>query len=129
MNVRYNIPDSQAGLISELEAKYADRRIRFDTGFVGSVPVQASGRIGRRYFYFRFRHDSASLKVGSPEHKRDSGQDKTRRRKARRAMRRGPADGMAAFFARRDLCRGYDPLSTFPSHVLRYAVVNDVTGN
>lgn len=129
MNVRYNIPDSQAALIAELEAKYADRKIRFDTGFVGSVPVQASGRIGSRYFYFRFRHDSASLKVGSPERKRDSGRDKTKRRKARRALRRGAVDGIMGFIARRDLRRGDDVLDTFPSHVLRYAVNNDVTGD
>jgi len=53
-----------------LEAKYADRGLRFDRGHegrvagMGSVPVQAFGRLDGQRFYFRFRGDCAQLRIG-----------------------------------------------------------------
>jgi hypothetical protein len=115
-------------VVDRLEAKYAHLGLRFDTGFAGSVPVQANGRIGRRFFYFRFRGDTASLKIGSPEHGRDASMRKDRRVKARRKLRRKDDSGFfglhgAYFDLRRD-----DGFSRYPSVVVRYAVINDVTG-
>lgn len=47
-----------------LEEKYADRGLKFTAGFGGSYPVQAWGIIDGYRFYFRFRHDSASIRIG-----------------------------------------------------------------
>ncbi|WIE81073.1 hypothetical protein [Curtobacterium sp. MCSS17_016] len=53
-----------------LEAKYADRGLRFGrdregrVAGMGSVPVQAFGHIDGQRFYFRFRRDDASIRVG-----------------------------------------------------------------
>jgi hypothetical protein len=123
-----NIPEEQAELIASLTERYADRGIRFDTGFVGSVPVQASGRIGRRYFYFRFRHDSASLTIGSADLRRAASRARHDRRRALRAFRRDNGDdGFGGFFLQRALRRD-NGLDRHPSIAAWYAVVNDVTG-
>lgn len=47
-----------------LEEKYASRGLKFTAGFGGSYPVQAWGIIDDYRFYFRFRHDSASIRIG-----------------------------------------------------------------
>lgn len=122
-----NVPDAQEQLIALLTDKYAARGIRFDTGFVGSVPVQCSGRIGRRYFYFRFRSDSASLTVGSADHRRDASHAKHARRKALRKLRRGVSDDWFGFMAKGDLKRD-TRLDRHPSNAVWYATINDVTG-
>lgn len=82
------IHPSHLETVERLEAKYAEHGLRFDSGFAGSVPVQASGRIGRRYFYFRFRHDSAPLSIGSPDHGRNAAHAKRDRRRSLRTLRR-----------------------------------------
>lgn len=122
-----NVPEAQEELIALLTDRYAARGIRFDTGFVGSVPVQCSGRVGRRYFYFRFRHDSASLTIGSADHRRDASHAKHARRKALRKLRRGVSDDWFGFMARNDLKRD-TRLERHPSNAVWYATVNDVTG-
>ncbi|HEX9088885.1 MAG TPA: hypothetical protein VF867_15310 [Arthrobacter sp.] len=125
-----NIPPSQEDLIASLTARYADQGIRFDTGFVGSVPVQCSGRIGRRFFYFRFRGDTTSLAIGNRDSRQDAGRAKRKRRHALRALRRGTASdafGFGDFFIRRDLRRDTS-LDRHPSRLVRYAVIHDVTG-
>lgn len=58
--IRSWIHPSHLEAVERLEAKYAGHGFRFDTGFAGSLPVQASGRIRRRYFYVRFHSDGAS---------------------------------------------------------------------
>lgn len=57
-------------VVANLEAKYADRQLKFSVPFSGSIPVQAFGYIDGYRFYFRFRHDCASLRAGiaSPEY-------------------------------------------------------------
>jgi hypothetical protein len=126
-----NVPDSQEEVVAALTRRYAEQRIRFDTGFVGSVPVQASGRIGRRFFYFRFRGDTASLTVGSRSRRKDGSYFRRDRTKALRTLRRWKDDGdplgLELFIAHRNLKRN-TTLDRHPSVPVRYAVVNDVTG-
>jgi len=125
-----NVRPEQEELIATLTVRYADLNIRFDTGFGGSVPVQCSGRIGRRFFYFRFRGDTASLAIGNRDRNQDAGRAKRARRRALRALRRGTAAdafGFGDFFIRRDLRRDTS-LDRHPSRLVRYAVIHDVTG-
>ncbi|GAA4035040.1 hypothetical protein GCM10023063_19230 [Arthrobacter methylotrophus] len=123
-----NIPAGQEDLIARLTERYAGQRIRFHTGFVGSVPVQASGRIGRLFFYFRFRGDTASLTLGSADHRSAASRAKHARRKALRKLRRGVAvDWFGGFMLQQDLRRD-TALDRHPSRAVWYAVRNDVTG-
>ena len=124
-----NIHPDHAGIVAELEERFAHLRLRMDSGFVGSVPVQCTGRIGRRYFYFRFRGDCASLTVGSADLHGDASRAKHARRRALRALRRGTdQDGLFGDrFFRRDLKQDKG-LGRHPSRAAWYAVRNDVTG-
>ena len=126
-----NVPESHKDVIASLTERYAGQGIRFDTGFVGSVPVQASGRIGRRFFYFRFRGDCASLTIGSRNRREDGSFYKRDRTKALRTLRRWADDGdpfsLERFIAERNLKRNAT-LDRHPSVPVRYAVINDVTG-
>jgi hypothetical protein len=124
-----NVRLEQDALIGALTERYASQKIRFDTGFVGSIPVQACGRIGRQYFYFRFRHDSASLTLGTADLRRSASRAKHARRKALRELRRDKADdSFMSFMLKRDLRRDTS-LDRHPSRAVWYAVINDVTGN
>lgn len=49
---------------ARLEEKYADRGLKFTRGFSGSTPVQAWGVIDGYRFYFRYRTDAASIRIG-----------------------------------------------------------------
>lgn len=120
-------PDHQA-VVDRLETRYAALGLRFDSGFAGSIPVQASGRIGRRFFYFRFRGDTAALQIGSPDYKRDASYRKARHRKARRALRRNDDSGFFGLHGARLDLRRDDGFSRHPSRLSRYAVIGDVTG-
>lgn len=126
-----NVPESQEGIIAALTERYAGQRIRFDTGFVGSVPVQASGRIGRRFFYFRFRGDYASLTIGSRNRREDGSHFKRDRTRALRTLRRlkGDQDPMDLwlYVAQRDLKRN-TTLDRHPNLVVWHAGISDVTG-
>jgi hypothetical protein len=55
-------------MIDRLEAHYFDRGLKFTVPFSGSIPVQAFGHIDGLRFYFRFRGNWGSLKVG-PYHR------------------------------------------------------------
>lgn len=123
-----NIHPAHEAVVARLEAKYAHLGMRFYNGFGGSVPVQAWGRIGRRFFYFRFRGDCASLTVGSPDRRGDAARYKARRVKALRTLRRKDDSGFFGLFgAQRDLRRDTGQ-EWYPSSPVRYAVINDVTG-
>lgn len=124
-----NIHPTHEAVVARLEAKYAHLGIRFYQGFAGSVPVQAYGRIGRRFFYFRFRGDCASLTIGSPDRRGDAARYKARRRKALRTLRRKDDSGFLGLYgARRDLRRGTGQ-EWYPSIPVRYASISDVTGD
>lgn len=124
-----NVRPEQEALIAALTERYASQKIRFDTGFVGSIPVQACGRIGRQFFYFRFRGDSASLTLGTADLRRAASRAKHARRKALRELRRGQAeDDLFGFLTRRNLRRDTS-LDRYPSRPVWYAVINDVTGD
>ncbi|QOT19400.1 hypothetical protein [Paenarthrobacter sp. YJN-5] len=124
-----NLRPEQEELIADLTERYANQKVRFDTGFVGSIPVQAYGRIGRQYFYFRFRGDSASLTLGLADLRRSASRAKHARRKALRELRRGRAeDNFMSFMLKRDLRRDTS-LDRHPSRPVWYAVIHDVTGD
>lgn len=124
-----NLRPEQDELIAALTERYASQNIRFDTGFVGSVPVQACGRIGRQFFYFRFRGDTASLTLGNADLRRSASRAKHARRKALRQLRRDQADdGFMGFLIKRDLKRDTS-LDRHPSRAVWYSVINDVTGD
>ncbi|MBG0738928.1 hypothetical protein IV500_05760 [Paeniglutamicibacter antarcticus] len=123
-----NVRPEQEDLIATLTARYADQKIRFDTGFYGNIPVQACGRIGRRYFYFRFRGDSASLTIGAADLRGAASRAKHSRRLALRKLRRSQIDdGFFGFLIQSDLRRDTS-MDRHPSRALWYAVLNDVTG-
>jgi len=51
-------------MIDRLEAKYADRGLKFTVPFSGGCPVQAFGHLDGLRFYFRFRSNWGQLKMG-----------------------------------------------------------------
>lgn len=121
------IPETQKPALKELEQMYPG--LRFDTGFLGSVPVQAQGKLGSRWFYFRFRYDCASLTVGSPDTMRENGRLERSRRKARRKLRRQvPMDDFDRLLLLQDLEPGFNRLEHFPQHQVRASCLSDVTG-
>jgi hypothetical protein len=124
-------------LIAALAERFADQSIRFDTGFDGAGrdpaaagPVLARGRIGRRFFIFRYRgDDSVTLTIGSPTHRSSASRAKHSRRKALRALRRSnDIDLRGTLFFRGDLKRN-TILDRHPSRAVWYACIDDVTGS
>jgi hypothetical protein len=116
-------------LISSLTERCASQGIRFDTGFDGTNPMWARGRIGRRFFAFLYRGDTASLTIGSPKHRDMAGRARHARRKALRALRRSDdAESPSLFFRRRDLKRDA-LLDRRPSRVIWHATRDNVTGH
>lgn len=73
--------------VETLEAKYAARQLKFTMPFSGSIPVQAFGYLDGYRFYFRFRHDFASLRLGlaSPEYYDRVNANRKERDRSRRA--------------------------------------------
>lgn len=125
-----NVHPSHEAVVARLEEKYAHLGMRFYQGFAGSVPVQAYGRIGRRFFYFRFRGDCASLTIGSPDRHGDATRNKARRVKALRTLRRKDDSGFLGLHgARRDLRCKTNGQEWYPSIPVRYAGISDVTGD
>lgn len=123
------IRPEQEDLIAGLTERYAAQKIRFDTSFNGSIPIQACGRIGRRFFYFRYRGDSASLTIGAADHRGSASRARESRRRALRTLRRGQGgDSLYGFLIQRDLRRD-DSMDRHPSRPVWYAVINDVTGD
>ena len=57
-------------VVGDLESAFADRQLKFTVPFCGSIPVQAWGYMDGVRFYFRFRRDVGSLRLGiaDPEH-------------------------------------------------------------
>lgn len=51
-------------VVKDLETTFADRQLRFTVPFGGSIPVQAWGYMDGYRFYFRFRRDVGSLRLG-----------------------------------------------------------------
>lgn len=128
--VHGHVQSRQAALITSLTDRCAGQGIRFDTGFDGTNPLWARGRIGRRFFTFLYRGDTASLTIGSPNHRDMDSRAKHARRKALRALRRSKDhESLPALpFLRRDLKRNTH-LDRHPSRVVWHAVRHDVTGH
>lgn len=65
INVEHELNNlEQQAVVSALEEKYQDKGLKFLTRFQGSVPVQAFGYINGMRFYFRFRGNTARIKIG-----------------------------------------------------------------
>jgi hypothetical protein len=97
--------------------------LRFDTGFVGGLPIHAHGPIGRRLFYLLLRKHNAPLTLGCPARHRDAGWRKRDARKARRKLRRGQTEGLMRYIAERD-ARGHGTtLERHPFRASHYASI------
>lgn len=57
--------DPRNSAIETLEQTYKDRGLKFTVPFTGNIPNQAYGHIDGMLFYFRYRGDNASLRVGT----------------------------------------------------------------
>lgn len=121
--LRRDIPNDQLELIARLTA--ARPGLRFDTGFIGAVPMTASGRIGRRYFHFRFRYDCASLHVGSPDLRY---LNRDRHRNLRILRRDDDRSSLSSTIARSSLKRE-SGLEKYPSKVIMESSTGPVTGD
>lgn len=64
MNEQEYTPTNYTSVIKSLETKYAKEGLKFSIPFSGSCPVQAYGEVRGMRFYFRFRHDAGSIKLG-----------------------------------------------------------------
>lgn len=56
--------DDTFNTFGSMESEHAARGLRFDRSGLGCIPVQAFGQIDGLHFYFRYRSDCASLRVG-----------------------------------------------------------------
>lgn len=91
--------------VSNLESKYSHRGLQFETGFLGSVPVQAYGHLDGMRFYFRFRHDSARLDLGvynaekeEADYQRDLENERVRKEQATKDLADGKITEMDYMF-------------------------------
>lgn len=57
--------DLRNSAVETLEQHYQDRGLKFTVPFTNNIPNQAFGQIDGMLFYFRYRGDSASLRVGT----------------------------------------------------------------
>ena len=58
------IQEDSERVVAQLEEEFVDRGLKFTVRFIGSVPVQAAGHIDGERFYFRFRGNTGSIKIG-----------------------------------------------------------------
>jgi hypothetical protein len=58
------VRENSERVVAQLEEEFADRGLKFTVRFIGSVPVQAAGHIDGERFYFRFRGNTGSIKIG-----------------------------------------------------------------
>lgn len=118
-----------------LEEKYAERGLKFTRGFSGSIPVQAWGVIDGYRFYFRYRGDVASIRIGfiaedraEREYARDMKfhQERIARSEARQAMT-GELDTSLsnALFQMEPKLNVPDGVTDYPSSIRKQAVIVD----
>lgn len=121
---------------ARLEEKYADRGLKFTRGFSGSSPVQAWGVIDGYRFYFRYRTDAASIRIGfiaedraEREYERDMKFHKERiaRSEAREALT-GELDTSLsnALFLLEPKLNVADGVTDYPSSIRKQAYVSGV---
>lgn len=121
---------------ARLEEKYAARGLKFTRGFSGSVPVQAWGVIDGYRFYFRYRTDAASIRIGfiaddraEREYQRDMKfhQERIARSEAREALT-GELDTSLsnALFLLEPKLHVPDGVTDYPSSIRKQAVISGV---
>lgn len=124
-------PEGQRGLIAELSSRHPG--LRFDTAFISQAPMTAEGRYGRRYFHFRFRYDTATLRLGKQDSRRDRSELRRALRKLRRSQGEPSVDDLGAWFRYNDARntlrrRGRNVLGQYPDRVSAVAGIGNVTG-
>lgn len=125
--------------VAELEAKFAGRGLRFTEGFRGACPMQAYGWIDGQRFYFRYRNDIASLRVGTVDPvkaQKAYEYDRTVKAKsmvdfvaANRELSDEQQQEMLAVQAAKAVLETNDDIHAFPSAITAYAGFNDIQGN
>lgn len=128
--------EAKAQLVSKLEGKYASRGLKFTRGFAGSVPVQAYGIIDGFRFYFRYRGDHASIRIGfikedrmEREYARDMMFHQERLDKARA---KAEETGVSYESVIKDMWLTFEPVKTvldgitdYPSSIRKQAYIQD----
>lgn len=123
---------------ARLEEKYADRGLKFTRGFSGSTPVQAWGVIDGYRFYFRYRGDMASIRIGfiasdraEREYARDMKfhQERVARSEERQAQT-GELDTSLsnALFLMEPKLTVLDGITDYPSSIRKQAIIVDALG-
>ena len=132
-------------VVEELENKYVARQLKFTVPFGGNIPVQAFGYMDGYRFYFRFRRDVASLRLGiaNPEHYvRINALRKNRERSqlakyeadlASGQLTKAEYDEELEFFhmfskTEDEEAPEFDDPQFYPTHIKKESVVRDYTG-
>jgi hypothetical protein len=132
-------------VVADLEAKFADRQLKFTVPFGGSIPVQAWGYMYDYRFYFRFRGDNGSLSLGlnDPEHYVQINELRRKRDTQKRAdLEDGLKTGrlsqseyddeleFVSLFSKTndEIAPEFDDLRFYPTHIKKISVIQDYTG-
>lgn len=124
--------------ISNLESKYSHRGLRFETPFLGSVPVQAYGHLDGMRFYFRFRHDAARLDLGvydaeqeEADYQRDLKNEQLRKEKAEQELAAGKISDYDYMFLTMSSAvkTEEDDKDYYPNPVLKSVSIHSYTGD
>lgn len=124
--------------VSNLESKYFHRGLQFETGFLGSVPVQAYGHLDGMRFYFRFRHDIARLDLGvynaekeEADYQRDLEHERIRKEKAAKDLAAGEITEMDYMFWTMSTAVKVeeDNKDYYPNPVLKSVSIHGYTGD
>lgn len=137
--------EATLAVVKDLEAKFADRQLKFTVPFCGSIPVQAWGYMDGVRFYFRFRRDFGALRLGiaDPEHyvkinnlknKREAAQlakleDELEKGKLTKAEYNEWLDFNTRFTKTEDeKVPEFDDLQFYPTHIKKQSAIQDYTG-
>lgn len=124
--------------VVELETKFSERGLRFTEDFHGACPLQAFGWIDGQRFYFRFRGDSASLRVGTVNPERAQklyDYDRTVKAQSmvnfvaeRRELAEGEYESLFEQFANNAILATNDDSDALPTDITALSVKGNVLG-
>ncbi|MBC9705320.1 MAG: hypothetical protein H9W81_10175 [Enterococcus sp.] len=115
-----------------LEGLFSDRGLKFTAPFEGNIPVVAYGKVDGMNFYFRYRGDRGSLRVGTPDpqenlkHYRDKLESVLH--ETNRALEKGIAAEEIPFFPSSVSLKPIDMNRLFPEIVEKVASIEDYRG-
>lgn len=116
--------DMRKRAVQALEAKFADRGLKFTAGFEGNIPVVAYGVMDGLPFYFRYRGDVGRLSLGHPdpdaELKRYISQLKSALHEAENVLK----EGGSVWFSHISLGKT-DENRLYPVFITKQAVIQD----